>query len=53
MITKVDGVAVHSGQELIVKVRSHRPGDVLRLTLKRDGEERTEKLTLGSASGDD
>jgi len=48
----VDGVRVHSGQELIVKIRSHRPGDRLRLTLKRDGDERNVELTLGSASSD-
>ncbi|MGR3934598.1 trypsin-like peptidase domain-containing protein [Streptomyces sp. BRA346] len=52
VITEVDGVRVHSGQELIVKIRSHRPGDRLRLTLKRDGDERTVELTLGSASSD-
>ncbi|WP_431042376.1 trypsin-like peptidase domain-containing protein [Streptomyces sp. P1-3] len=49
VITEVDGVRVHSGQELIVKIRSHRPGDRLRLTLERDGEERTVSLTLGTA----
>ncbi|MET7760538.1 trypsin-like peptidase domain-containing protein [Streptomyces sp. NPDC005393] len=52
VIMEVDGVRVHSGQELIVKIRSHRPGDRLRLTVKRDGDERTVDLTLGSASGD-
>ncbi|WP_107426250.1 S1C family serine protease, partial [Streptomyces milbemycinicus] len=51
IVTEVDGVRVHSGQELIVKIRSHRPGDRLRLTLRRDGRERTVELTLGSASG--
>ncbi len=50
VIKKVDGVAVHSGQELIVKVRSHRPGDDLGLTVERDGQERTVRLVLGSAS---
>jgi putative serine protease PepD len=50
VITEVDGVRVHSGQELIVKIRSHRPGDRLRLTLKRSGDERSLGLTLGSAS---
>ncbi|MCC3772796.1 S1C family serine protease, partial [Streptomyces sp. UNOC14_S4] len=49
VIKKVDGVPVHSGQELIVKVRSHRPGDRLGLTIERDGQERTMELTLGSA----
>lgn len=49
VITKVDGVPVHSGQELIVKIRSHRPGDRLGLTVERGGRERTVRLTLGSA----
>ncbi|WP_344438306.1 S1C family serine protease, partial [Streptomyces luteosporeus] len=50
VITKVDGVPVHSGQELIVKVRSHRPGDGLELTVEHDGARRTVRLVLGSAS---
>ncbi|QLE73804.1 PDZ domain-containing protein [Streptomyces rectiverticillatus] len=49
VIKKVDGVAVHSGRELIVKIRSHRPGDRLTLTVERDGRERSVELTLGSA----
>ncbi|MEU4208805.1 trypsin-like peptidase domain-containing protein [Streptomyces sp. NPDC026206] len=50
VIKKVDGAPVHSGQELIVKIRSHRPGDTLGLTVERDGRERAVRLTLGSAS---
>ncbi|MFE3522853.1 trypsin-like peptidase domain-containing protein [Streptomyces sp. NPDC059161] len=50
VITKVDGQRVHSGEELIVKIRAHRPGDQLRLTLQRDGKEKELTLTLGSAS---
>ncbi|MER7875285.1 trypsin-like peptidase domain-containing protein [Streptomyces solisilvae] len=50
VITEVDGVRVHSGQELIVKIRSHRPGDRLRLSVERDGKEHAAELTLGSAS---
>ncbi|MGC0375043.1 trypsin-like peptidase domain-containing protein [Streptomyces sp. SAI-229] len=52
VITEVDGRRVHSGEELIVKTRAHRPGDRLELTLERDGEERTVTLTLGSSAGD-
>ena len=37
VITEVDGQRVHSGEELIVKIRAHRPGDRLELTLLRDG----------------
>ncbi|MGW6010454.1 trypsin-like peptidase domain-containing protein [Streptomyces sp. NPDC055210] len=52
VITEVDGQRVHSGEELIVKTRSHRPGDRLELTLERDGKERKVALVLGSADGD-
>nr|WP_328707512.1 trypsin-like peptidase domain-containing protein [Streptomyces sp. HM190] len=51
VITEVDGRRVHSGDELIVKVRAHRPGDRLELTLQRDGGERKVTLTLGSSDG--
>ncbi|MFF0205733.1 trypsin-like peptidase domain-containing protein [Streptomyces sp. NPDC005017] len=49
VITEVDGQRVHSGEELIVKTRAHRPGDRLELTVERDGEERTVSLVLGSS----
>ncbi|MFJ3101588.1 trypsin-like peptidase domain-containing protein [Streptomyces sp. NPDC086835] len=49
VITEVDGRRVHSGEELIVKIRAHRPGDKLELTLRRGGDERTVTLVLGSA----
>ncbi|MEU9854813.1 trypsin-like peptidase domain-containing protein [Streptomyces sp. NPDC047974] len=51
VITKVDGQRVHNGEELIVKIRAHRPGDALALTLTRDGREMTRTITLGSAQG--
>ncbi|MFE5186965.1 trypsin-like peptidase domain-containing protein [Streptomyces sp. NPDC056628] len=51
VITEIDGARVHSGEELIIKTRAHRPGDRLELTLKRDGKEITLRLTLGSSSG--
>ncbi|MFJ4684544.1 trypsin-like peptidase domain-containing protein [Streptomyces sp. NPDC088789] len=52
VITEIDGRRVHSGEELIIKIRSHRPGDRLELTLRRDGQERTVSLVLGSSDGD-
>ncbi|AIV34369.1 trypsin-like peptidase domain-containing protein [Streptomyces sp. CCM_MD2014] len=52
VITAVDGQRVHSGEELIVKTRAHRPGDRLELTLEREGEETKVSLVLGSADGD-
>ncbi|MDX2542172.1 trypsin-like peptidase domain-containing protein [Streptomyces sp. WI04-05B] len=51
VITGVDGRRVHSGEELIVRIRAHRPGDRLELSLVRGGTERTISLVLGSADG--
>ncbi|MGW4234721.1 trypsin-like peptidase domain-containing protein [Streptomyces sp. NPDC004980] len=51
IITEVDGQRVHSGEELIVKIRAHRPGDRLDLGLTRDGKDLSVTLTLGSSSG--
>ncbi|WP_418353580.1 trypsin-like peptidase domain-containing protein [Streptomyces alboflavus] len=52
VITAVDGQRVHSGDELIVKVRAHRPKDRLELTVERGGDERKVTLVLGTASGE-
>ncbi|MFJ2767765.1 trypsin-like peptidase domain-containing protein [Streptomyces sp. NPDC087300] len=52
VITEVDGNAVHSSDELIIKVRAHRPKDRLALTVERGGADREVTLVLGSASGD-
>ncbi|GHH40044.1 putative serine protease PepD [Streptomyces candidus] len=49
VITRVDGRRVRSGEELIVKIRARKPGDLLKLTLRRDGTEREVSLRLGSA----
>lgn len=51
VITEVDGRRIHSGDELIVKTRAHRPGDRLELTVKRDGREKNVSLVLGSSDG--
>ncbi|MEV6117879.1 trypsin-like peptidase domain-containing protein [Streptomyces sp. NPDC052109] len=52
VITEVDGQRVHSAEELIVKIRAHRPGDRLRLTVRRDGTDRQVPLRLGAAEQD-
>ncbi|MFF7901047.1 MULTISPECIES: trypsin-like peptidase domain-containing protein [unclassified Streptomyces] len=49
VITAVDGQRVHSGEELIVKTRAHRPGDRLELTVERGGKARKVSLVLGSS----
>ncbi|MEV8113360.1 trypsin-like peptidase domain-containing protein [Streptomyces xiamenensis] len=51
VITAVNGERVRSGDELIVKIRSHRPGDELVLTVERGAEELRIPVTLGEASG--
>jgi putative serine protease PepD len=52
VITEVDGERVLSSDELIVTIRSHRPGDRLVLTVERGGEEISLTVTLGEAFGD-
>ncbi|MGW0757351.1 trypsin-like peptidase domain-containing protein [Streptomyces sp. NPDC002814] len=52
VITEVDGQRIHSGEELIVKTRAHRPGDRLELTLERGGKEIRIALVLGSSAAD-
>ncbi|MGV9338624.1 trypsin-like peptidase domain-containing protein [Streptomyces sp. NPDC003688] len=49
LVTEVDGHRVHSGEELIVKIRAHQPGDRLRLTVERAGAERVVSLVLGAS----
>ncbi|MFF5401840.1 S1C family serine protease [Streptomyces misionensis] len=49
LITRVDGERVHTGEELIVKIRAHRPGDRLRLTVEHGGAEREASLVLGAS----
>ncbi|MFF8725127.1 S1C family serine protease [Streptomyces sp. NPDC015171] len=49
VITEVGGERVHTGEELIVKIRAHRPGDRLRLAVRRAGTERDVSLVLGAS----
>ena len=51
VITAADGRRVHSGEELMVRIRAHRPGDRLGLSLLRGGRQRTISLVLGSSGG--
>jgi putative serine protease PepD len=46
-VTAVDGNAIESGDELREAIDSKRPGDKLRLTITRSGDERTVEVTLG------
>nr|WP_253945464.1 trypsin-like peptidase domain-containing protein [Nocardioides sp. zg-DK7169] len=48
VIVKIDDSQVTSADSLIATIRSYRPGDVVSVTYRRDGDERTTDLELGS-----
>ncbi|WP_322801694.1 S1C family serine protease [Thermoflexus sp.] len=48
-ITAVNGELVNDRHPLPDLLRRYRPGDTVRLTVVRDGEERTVSVTLGRA----
>ena len=51
MITEVDGARVTDGIALIVAIRTHQPGETVKFTVLRDGEERSVTLTLDGEVG--
>jgi len=51
VITAIDDQPVTAPEELIVAIRTHRPGDRVTLTYERGGQERTAQVTLGSREG--
>jgi putative serine protease PepD len=51
LITAVDGDKVADGVELIVTIRSFEPGDVITLTVSRDGEVKHIEIRLGQQVG--
>ncbi|MGW1619167.1 S1C family serine protease [Streptomyces sp. NPDC002172] len=52
VITKLDDRVIDSGPTLIGEIWTHKPGDKVQITYKRDGSEHTVTLTLGSRVGD-
>ena len=48
VVTAIDGQPVTTAEELIVAVRTHRPGDQVTLTYERGGQQSTAEVTLGS-----
>ena len=48
VIVKLDDHQITEADSLIATVRSYRPGDTVTVTYRRDGEERTADLELGS-----
>jgi len=51
VILELDGEAVDGSAELIVAIRSRSPGDTITLTVRRDGSERTYRVTLEATEG--
>ncbi|MET8947359.1 trypsin-like peptidase domain-containing protein [Streptomyces sp. NPDC004542] len=52
VITQLDDHVIDSGPTLIGEIWTHKPGDKVTITYKRDGKEHTADLTLGSRVGD-
>ena len=51
IVVAVDDKAVTDGIGLIVAIRSHQPGETIRLTVRRDGSEETVEVTLDAKVG--
>jgi putative serine protease PepD len=49
VIRRIDGMPVTEPDELIVAIRARAPGQVVTLTIERDGREREVRVTLGEA----
>ncbi|MEV4975770.1 S1C family serine protease [Streptomyces scopuliridis] len=52
VITKFNGIPIDSGPTLIGQIWTHKPGDKVTLTYKRDGKESTAQVTLGEREGE-
>jgi putative serine protease PepD len=51
VVTAVDGKAIASGDALVAAVRSHRPGDQVKIDFTRAGKTQSVTATLGSDNG--
>jgi Do/DeqQ family serine protease len=51
IITKVNGVSVSSGPEMVEQVARYKPGDKITVTYLRNGKESTANLTLKNKAG--
>jgi putative serine protease PepD len=52
VITKLDDTVIDSGPTLISEIWTHKPGDKVTLTYKRDGKTSKVDVTLGERKGD-
>jgi serine protease Do len=51
IITKINGVPVSSGAEMVGQIATYRPGDKVDISYKRDGKESTASVTLRNVTG--
>lgn len=51
VITKINGVPVLSGAEMVGQIATYRPGDKVNISYKREGKEFTANVTLRNSSG--
>lgn len=50
-ITKINGITVNTGNEMVEKISSLRPGDKVNITFNHNGAEKTVTATLNGSSG--
>ena len=51
LVTAVDGQAVQSSGEMVARIRGHKPGDQVTITVDRNGSQTTISATLGERPG--
>ncbi len=51
LITKLNGISITSGSELVGQIAIYRPGDKIKITYKRNGAESDAMVTLMNSSG--
>ncbi len=51
VITKINGVSISSGAEMVGQIATYRPGDKISVTYKREGKDYSANVTLRNSSG--
>jgi len=51
LITKLNGIPINSGSELVGQIAIYRPGDKIKITYQRNGKENEVMVTLMNNSG--
>ena len=51
VITKINGIPVYSGADMVGQIATHRPGDKITVSYLRNGKEVTTPITLRNSTG--